>query len=133
MRKSRKMQCCDDLKLFGTRKNFVYIPRGGCGVSRGIWFEFWYSDWWRKNPSVVRFWPLAATSRRRDLAAISPYCMGLEAPVAASAGCDPHIQMSTFHSIRLMSTGDLPFTNIRTLQPDPHGLDGDSDGVGCES
>ena len=28
---------------------------------------------------------------------------------------------------------DLEFTNFRVYQPDPHGFDGDQDGVGCES
>ena len=28
---------------------------------------------------------------------------------------------------------EIEFSNIRVYQPDPHGLDGDRDGIGCES
>ena len=28
---------------------------------------------------------------------------------------------------------DIPYTDFRVLQPDPHGFDGDKDGIGCES
>lgn len=31
-----------------------------------------------------------------------------------------------------LDCGDLEFTNFRVYQPDPHGFDGDKDGVGCE-
>jgi hypothetical protein len=110
----------------------VVACQGGFGSSFGVLTGG--ASWWRKNPSVFRFWPLAATSLRGDLAAISPYCMELEAPVAASTVCDPHypdVYVPVYPPD--VNGGDLPFTNIRTLQPDPHGLDGNSDGVGCES
>jgi hypothetical protein len=29
--------------------------------------------------------------------------------------------------------GDIPFTDFPVLPPDPHGFDGDNDGIGCES
>jgi len=32
-----------------------------------------------------------------------------------------------------LDCADIGFTNFRVYQPDPHGLDGDEDGVGCES
>ena len=28
---------------------------------------------------------------------------------------------------------EIEFSNFRVYQPDPHGLDGDNDGIGCES
>lgn len=32
-----------------------------------------------------------------------------------------------------INCGDLSFTNFKVRQPDPHGFDGDGDGIGCES
>ena len=31
-----------------------------------------------------------------------------------------------------LDCGDVPYSNFTVLPPDPHGFDGDSDGVGCE-
>ena len=31
-----------------------------------------------------------------------------------------------------LDCGDIPFTNFKVLQPDPHRFDGDKDGIGCE-
>ena len=31
-----------------------------------------------------------------------------------------------------LDCNDIPFTNFRVLQPDPHRFDGDYDGIGCE-
>ena len=32
-----------------------------------------------------------------------------------------------------LNCGDIPFRRFQVLPPDPHGFDGDNDGVGCES
>ena len=32
-----------------------------------------------------------------------------------------------------LDCGDVEFSNFRVIQPDPHGFDGDGDGIGCES
>jgi len=32
-----------------------------------------------------------------------------------------------------LDCGEISFKNFRVLQPDPHGFDGDKDGIGCES
>lgn len=32
-----------------------------------------------------------------------------------------------------LNCADIPYSNVKVLPPDPHGFDGDSDGVGCES
>jgi len=32
-----------------------------------------------------------------------------------------------------LDCADVPFTNFKVLSPDPHGFDGDGDGVGCET
>jgi len=32
-----------------------------------------------------------------------------------------------------LDCGEIPFTDFRVLQPDPHGFDADYDGIGCES
>lgn len=32
-----------------------------------------------------------------------------------------------------LDCGEIEFTNFRVYQPDPHGFDGDNDGIGCES
>jgi len=32
-----------------------------------------------------------------------------------------------------LDCGDIPFSNFKVLQPDPHRFDGDKDGIGCES
>lgn len=32
-----------------------------------------------------------------------------------------------------LDCGEIPHTNFRVIQPDPHGFDRDRDGIGCES
>jgi micrococcal nuclease len=32
-----------------------------------------------------------------------------------------------------LNCGDIPYTDFIVLPPDPHGFDGDFDGIGCES
>ncbi len=32
-----------------------------------------------------------------------------------------------------LDCGDIPYTNFEVRPPDPHGFDGDGDGIGCES
>ncbi len=32
-----------------------------------------------------------------------------------------------------LDCGEISFKNFKVLQPDPHGFDGDKDGIGCES
>jgi endonuclease YncB( thermonuclease family) len=32
-----------------------------------------------------------------------------------------------------LDCGEIPYTNFKVLQPDPHRFDGDKDGIGCES
>jgi hypothetical protein len=32
-----------------------------------------------------------------------------------------------------LDCGDIPYTNFTVLAPDPHGFDGDNDGIGCET
>ncbi len=32
-----------------------------------------------------------------------------------------------------MDCGEIRYVNFEVLQPDPHGFDGDNDGIGCES
>ncbi len=32
-----------------------------------------------------------------------------------------------------LDCGEIRYNNFRVLQPDPHGFDGDKDGIGCES
>jgi len=32
-----------------------------------------------------------------------------------------------------LNCGDIRYANFKVLQPDPHGFDGDNDGIGCES
>ena len=32
-----------------------------------------------------------------------------------------------------LDCGEISYKNFKVLQPDPHGFDGDQDGIGCES
>ena len=52
---------------------------------------------------------------------------------APAAGCDPSYPDVCVPAYPPdVNCRDVPYTMIRTLPPDPHGLDGDSDGWGCE-
>lgn len=56
------------------------------------------------------------------------------APQPAGGGCDPHypdVCIAPYPPD--LNCGDIPHRRFRVLQPDPHGFDGDQDGVGCES
>jgi hypothetical protein len=51
----------------------------------------------------------------------------------SSATCDssyPDVCITT-HSVMLTCL-DIPYRNFKVLAPDPHGLDSDGDGIGCE-
>jgi len=32
-----------------------------------------------------------------------------------------------------LDCGEIGYSNFKVVQPDPHGFDGDNDGIGCES
>ena len=55
-------------------------------------------------------------------------------PTPSPANCDP-----AYPTVCIpppppdLDCGDIPFTDFTVLPPDPHGFDGDGDGVGCES
>jgi hypothetical protein len=56
-----------------------------------------------------------------------------ESDVGSNDGCDPSypdICITTYSE--KLTCADIPFRNFKVLQPDSHGFDSDSDGVGCE-
>jgi hypothetical protein len=56
------------------------------------------------------------------------------APARRAGNCDP-----SYPTVCIpppppdLNCADVPYTNFKVLQPDPHQFDGDEDGVGCES
>ena len=58
------------------------------------------------------------------------------APVAPAAGCDPSypdVCIAPRAQVGDLDCGDVEPRRFRVLAPDPHGFDGNHDGVGCES
>src|SRR6478672_10025573 len=52
---------------------------------------------------------------------------------AAAAPCDPSYPDVCIPSAPpKLNCADITFTNFKVLPPDPHGFDGDKDGIGCE-
>jgi micrococcal nuclease len=77
----------------------------------------------------------AAAPPTATLAATAPSPTPIPAPTAASASnCHP-----SYPDVCIpppppdLDCPQIPFKNIRVLPPDPHRLDGNKDGVGCES
>lgn len=55
------------------------------------------------------------------------------APKAEKSDCDPSYPDFCIASPPPdLDCKDIPYTNFRVLQPDPHHFDGDKDGIGCE-
>ena len=53
---------------------------------------------------------------------------------AQDAGCDPaYPDVCIPPAPPKLDCDDVPFRRFRVLYPDPHGFDGDHDGIGCES
>ena len=51
----------------------------------------------------------------------------------SSATCDssyPDVCITTYSA--MLTCLDIPYRNFKVLAPDPHGLDSDGDGIGCE-
>ncbi|MFB5610001.1 MAG: hypothetical protein ACE5Q5_07265 [Nitrosarchaeum sp.] len=56
-----------------------------------------------------------------------------ETPAPTQIECDssyPDVCIATYPPD--LSCKDVPFSNFRVLQPDPHGFDMDKNGIGCE-
>jgi len=74
-----------------------------------------------------------AESTGRRLARSVWTCREAEAPPPTSKKCDP-----SYPDVCIppyppdLDCGDVPYTNFRVVGDDPHGFDGDGDGVGCE-
>ena len=57
-----------------------------------------------------------------------------ETPVTAPSGCDPSYPTVCIPSPPPdLDCGEIPFRRFEVIGSDPHGFDGDGDGVGCES
>ena len=57
-------------------------------------------------------------------------------PAPSSDACDPSypdVCMPPAWSTGDLNCGDIPYRRFTVLPPDPHGFDGDFDGIGCES
>ena len=78
----------------------------------------------------VKAWDPAGNSRQD--------CAGVEVKAPASGGggggCDP-----SYPTVCIpppppdLDCGDIPYTNFTVIGKDPHGFDGNGDGVGCET
>ncbi|HEX6945795.1 MAG TPA: lamin tail domain-containing protein [Acidimicrobiia bacterium] len=52
----------------------------------------------------------------------------------SDSGCDPSYPTVCIQPYPPdLDCGDIPFRRFQVLPPDPHGFDGDNDGIGCES
>lgn len=56
------------------------------------------------------------------------------APTQAASNCDPSYPTVCIPPYPPdLNCGDIPYRRFTVLPPDPHGFDGDHDGIGCES
>jgi hypothetical protein len=54
-------------------------------------------------------------------------------PPPGGTGCDPSYPgVCIAPAPPDLDCGDIPHSGFTVLEPDPHGFDGDNDGVGCE-
>jgi len=72
--------------------------------------------------------PAPVTQPEAPLPAPAP-----EPPPAPPAGCDPSYPTLCLPSFPDIDCGEIGARQFPVLPPDPHGFDGDFDGVGCES
>lgn len=83
---------------------------------------------WGACPAVAPAPPPAAAVASRAPAPIVP------APAAARGTCDPaYPSVCIRPPLPDLDCGEIPHRRFAVLAPDPHGFDGNSDGVGCES
>lgn len=70
----------------------------------------------------------------RQVCGIEPTATEAPPPAPPSGNCDP-----SYPTVCIplpppdLDCGDIPHRRFTVLPPDPHGFDGDNDGVGCES
>ena len=63
-----------------------------------------------------------------------PVARMVQPPVPSENSCDP-----SYPDVCIpvyppdLDCGEIQFANFKVLSPDPHGFDGDKDGIGCES
>jgi endonuclease YncB( thermonuclease family) len=78
-----------------------------------------------------------ATATPAPTASPTPAPTATAAPTVAptpAANCDPSYPTVCIPPAPPdLNCGDIPFRRFQVLPPDPHGFDGDNDGVGCES
>ena len=56
-------------------------------------------------------------------------------PVASSSRCDPSypdVCIPPYDRVGDLDCADVPYSNFRVVGRDPHGFDGEGDGIGCE-
>jgi micrococcal nuclease len=64
----------------------------------------------------------------------APQPTAVPQPTAPAANCDPSYPTVCIPPYPPdIDCGDIPHRRFQVIPPDPHGFDGDNDGIGCES
>ena len=86
------------------------------------------------SPAIIGEAPLAVEPTSAPLAPPAAEPAPPPAPPPAQGNCDPSYPTVCIPPAPPdLNCGDITFRRFTVLPPDPHGFDGDSDGVGCES
>jgi hypothetical protein len=89
---------------------------------------------WPDTPPAVTTTTTTTTTTTAAAPPIQPAVPPIPAAPPPRSNCDP-----SYPGVCIpppppdLDCGDIPFDHFRVLQPDPHGFDGEGDGVGCES
>lgn len=120
---------------YGRLLAYVWLPGGkdlGYQLLAGGYARVYVYDRPFARLSAYR----VAESRGRALTSSLWTCGRSQPPPPPPGGnCDPSypgVCIAPYSSVGDLDCADVPYTNFRVVPPDPHGFDGDGDGVGCE-
>jgi len=129
----------DDVDQYGRLLRYVDVDGVDAGlrmIEQGFAIARYDSrDGYGAHPREAAYIAADAAQPQYECLAPAPAAPVPAAPPAAPAGnCDPSypgICMPPYPPD--LDCGDVPFRRFVVVAPDPHGFDGDHDGVGCES
>ena len=88
------------------------------------------------SPAATTTAPLTTTTRPATTTTTSPPTTTLAVTTSTTAQANCHPSYPDFcipPPPPDLNCGDIGYKNFTVLPPDPHGFDGNNDGVGCES
>jgi hypothetical protein len=117
----------------GSLSSSTFTDLTGNVIIRGVGFWDEIHGQTGVAPNGIELHPVLRFEGACDVATATT-ATSTTATTTTAANCDPAYPTVCIPSPPPdLDCGDIPYTNFTVLPPDPHGFDGDHDGVGCET